>query len=268
MNKSEINLNEAREYLIDLLPRTGEILIRYFKSDALTSKSKGGADLLTQADMEADLFLLNNLKKKYPQTAILTEETAPADYSSLKNLSNLWVIDPLDGTSNFSRSTPHFSISVGLVDKGISRLGVAYDPIENNLYWAQEDLESAFINGKPLRVSQISNLLESVIACDWGWNLESRLKTVRWLESLVPNVRQIKCMGSAVLDLATLANGKLDAYIHSGLKPWDTAAASLIIEKAGGKITTPEGEKWDIFNPNMLATNGILHDKLLELIRR
>jgi myo-inositol-1(or 4)-monophosphatase len=268
MNDSTINLNEARKYILELMPQAGEILKKYFNSGNFTSQSKGGADLLTQADMEADQFLASSIRQRFPQCEVLTEETAPKDYSSLKEVSNLWVVDPLDGTINFSRGTPHFSISVGLVDRGISRLGVVYDPNGNSLYWAQEDRDGAYLNDRKLRVSGTANLLETVIACDWGWDLQERLKLVKWLGSIAPEVRQIKSMGSAVLDLARLADGKVDTYIHSGLKPWDTAASSLLIEKAGGKITTPEGEKWNVFNPQMLATNGILHDKLLELIRR
>jgi len=211
--------------------------------------------------------LRENIKRQYPQTSLLTEETAPKDYSPLRKVDNLWVIDPLDGTVNFSRNHPNFAISIGLVDKGIPKLGVVYVPVTNDLYWAERDQEGAFCNGKLIRISPTENLEETVVACDWGWQLEKRLNVVRWLGSIVMHVRQIKSMGSAVADLASLAAGKIDGYIHSGLKPWDVAASALLIEKAGGKITTPAGEDWDVFCPEMLASNGILHDKILNLIR-
>lgn len=262
-----INLDEAKEYLLKLVPQAGEILQQYFTSGKFTSRSKGGVDLLTQADEEVDRFLKEKLKKQYPQSQLLTEETAPKDYSFLKEAADLWVVDPLDGTINFSRNHPHFAISIGLVDKGIPKLGVVYLPIEENLYWAKQDEEEAFLNGKPIRVSKTDSFKETVLACDWGWDLPKRLNVVNWLGKIVTQVRQVKSMGSGVADLASLAEGKIDIYLHSGLKPWDTAASALLIEKAGGKITTPQGEKWDIFNPDMLATNGLLHNKILKLIK-
>lgn len=212
---NQVNLNEAKKYLLKLVPQAGEILRKYFVSGVFTTKSKGGVDVLTQADQEVDDFLKENIKKQFPQCEVLTEESAPKDYSSLENLDNLWIIDPLDGTVNFSRHNPHFAISVGLVNKGISQLGVVYLPIENKLYWAQSDQEKAFLNNKPIRVSTTSELKETVFCCDWGWNLETRLTLVKWLEKVNYLVRQIKCMGSAVADLASLADGTIDSYIYT-----------------------------------------------------
>lgn len=267
MNK-KIDLTEAREYVTGLVSEAGEILKKYFASGKFTSKSKGGVDVLTQADEEIDKFLRENIRKQYPQTFLLTEETAPKDYSSLKEHDDLWVIDPIDGTVNFARGNPHFAISVGLVDKGLPKLGVVYLPMENNLYWAQADKEEAFLNGKTLNVSSTKELKETVFGCDWGWEKEERLILMKWLDRIVPHVRQIKCANSAVAEPATLANGKMDVYLIYGIKPWDIAASSLFIRKAGGKITTPSGEDWDIFNPAMLATNGILHDTILNLLKK
>lgn len=265
---NQINLDEAREYLLQLASQAGEIIKKYFLSGQFTSKSKGGVDVITQADEEVDRFLLESIRRRYPQDEILTEETAPKDYSALKEAENVWIIDPLDGTVNFSRHHPHFAISVGLINKGVPQLGVVYLPIEDKLYWAQADRNEVFLNGKPIKVSSTSSLKETVFGCDWGWNLKTRLTLVKWLEKINTFVRQIKCMGSAVADLASLADGSIDIYLHSGLKPWDVAASSLFIEKAGGKITTPTGGKWDVFNPEMLATNGILHDKILGLLSK
>lgn len=265
---NEIDLDAAKNYLLKQIVEAGDILRKYFASGKFTSIPKEGVDFLTQADKEVDTFLLESIKKQYPKCPILTEETAPDNYSFLKNQENLWVIDPLDGTVNFSRHHPHFAISIGLVDKGISKLGIVYVPLEERLYWTMENQENAFLNGEPIKVSSTQDLKETVIACDWGWGLDSRLTTVQWLERIVTNVRQIKSMGSAVADLASLAAGSIDVYIHSGLKPWDVAVSCLLIEKAGGKITTLSGEKWDVFNPEMLASNGILHERMLEILNK
>lgn len=262
-----INLNEAREYTLKIVLQAGEILKGYFASRKFTSRSKGGVDVLTQADEETDKFLREALQKHFPQTTILTEETAPQDYSAFKELNNVWVIDPLDATVNFLRSNKHFAVSVGLVDKGISKMGVVYLPLEDTLYWAQADKSEAFCNDKPMKVSSITKLKETVLACDWGWQPKERAILYKYLKEIIPLVRQIKCANCAVAEPASLANGKIDAYLVAGIKPWDIAASCLFIRKAGGKITTPEGKNWDIFNPNMLATNGILQDKILELLK-
>ncbi|MBU1000720.1 inositol monophosphatase [Patescibacteria group bacterium] len=263
-----IDLDEAREYLLKLILKAGDILKKYFISGKFTSISKGGVDILTQADKEVDTFLLKNIKSKFPQCSFLTEETAPGNYPSFKEKDNLWIIDPLDGTINFSRHNPHFAISIGLVNKGIPQLSVVYLPIEDKLYWAQIDQNEAFLNGKAIKVSATNDLKEVVLCCDWGWNLETRLTVVRWLKKINASIRQIKCMGSAVADLASLADGSIDIYLHSNLKPWDTAASSLLIEKAGGKITTPKGGKWNVFNQEMLASNKILHTTILDLLSK
>lgn len=263
-----INLTGGRKYLLELLPQAGEILRRYFVSGGFTVRQKEGVDFTTQADIEVDAFLREGIRKRYPQTQFLTEETAPSDYSSLKDTENLWIIDPLDGTINFSRKNPHFAISIGLVDKGVPKLGVVYIPMTRDAYWAEQDNDGAFLNGKAIHVSSTKELREVVIACDWPYDLDKRKDVVRWLGNIIADVRQIKSMGSAVSDLAGLANGRIDGYIHSGLKPWDVAASALLIEKAGGRITTSTGRKWDVFQPEMFASNGILHDRILNLINK
>jgi len=269
--KAEINkvdLIKSRKFIMDLISQAGLILKKYYTSGNYTQKSKGGLDIVTQADLEVDSFLLQGIKKQYPFSNFLTEETAPDDYSAYINKPNLWIIDPLDGTVNFSRNIPHFAISIALVDKGVTKLAVTHDPLTNNTYYAESDKKGAYLDNKPIQVSRTQNPQEAVLACDWAWGLDRRKNVVRWIDNTYSQVRQIKSMGSAVSDLASLAAGKIDAYIHSGLHPWDTAASALLIEKAGGKITTPTGKKWNPFEPDILATNGILHDKILKLIKK
>lgn len=262
----QIDLTEAREYLLKLAPKAGEILRKYFVSRNFTTTSKGEVDVLTQADAEVENFIISNIKAKFPLCPILGEETSPKDYASFKNLDNLWVIDPLDGTVNFSRGISNFAISIGLVDKGIPKLGVAYAPIPDELYWAQQNEDKAYLNGEPIQVSVTPRPEEALLATGWGWNLETRPVTIHHLEKLAIPTRQTMFLGSAVADLANVAQGKIDAYFHAGLKPWDTAASALLIEKAGGKITNTAGKKWDIFQSDILATNEIIHSKILELL--
>jgi myo-inositol-1(or 4)-monophosphatase len=262
-----INLDEAESFLLEIESQAAKTLRRYYESGDFGSKGKGGVDFLTQADSEVDKFIRESLQKNFPQAHVLTEESAPKDYSSLLSNQNVFIVDPLDGTSNFSRKNPNFAISIGLVDCGVSKLAVINAPLLNRVIVARCDKPSASVNGKPVHVSDNQTLKSAVIGCDWSWDLEKRKVEVRWLEPLSQVVRQIKMNGSAVVDLSDLAEGKIDAYLHSGLKPWDVAAASLIVEKAGGKVTTTKGEKWNVFTPDMLASNGKLHNELLGFVK-
>ncbi|MBI2404646.1 inositol monophosphatase [Candidatus Gottesmanbacteria bacterium] len=261
-----VNLTEVREFAVNLLPQAGKILRTYYSSGDFTSFSKGGVDFATQADVEVDEFLHTEIAKKFPHFQFLTEETAPEDYISLSTVSNLVIIDPLDGTTNFSRRNPNFAISFALAEKGSPRVGVVYVPMTSQIYWAQEDRGGAYLNDQQIHVSNTSDLKKVVLACDWGWDLTKRMNVHRWLGNVLPHVRAVKSMGSAVADLASLAAGNIDVYMHAGLKPWDVAASSLFIQKAGGMVTSPDRGPWDIFNPDMIASNGILHDRILSLI--
>jgi len=255
-----------KEEVIKIVLEAGEMLKKYFYADSLIAYQKEGVDFTTEADRTVDAFLVERLKALNPEIEFLTEETFSGDYSSFLDKENLWVIDPLDGTVNFSRKNSHFAISVALVNKGEPVLGIVYLPISNNLYFADES--GAFLNQKTISISSVGSLREVVLACDWSWDLEKRKKVVKWLNNINPLVRQIKSMGSSVSDLASLAEGKIDAYIHSGTKPWDVAASSLIIKKAGGEITNANGGEWNIFNPEIVASNKIIHQDVLKIINQ
>ncbi len=262
-----MDLQKTKDIVAEITLRAGEILEKHFDAQTMKHFQKEGVDFTTEADREVDQFLINSLKEKFPETYFLTEETSSGDYSEFKEKSNVWVIDPLDGTINFSRKNPNFAISIALVSKGRPRLGVVYLPIKKDLYWATENSNGAFKNGEKIAVSKTKVLREVVIACDWGWDLEKRLMVVEWLGKIVTRVRQVKCLGSAASDMSSLAEGKIDLYINAGLKPWDMAAAALIIEKAGGRITKPDGSDWNIFNSEILVSNNILHEQALDLIK-
>lgn len=262
----QIDLTEARKFVVNLMPQAGEILMGYFRSGQFSSRSKSALDFATQADDEVDQFLRESILERFPNTQLLTEETAPQDFLSLKDTENLWVIDPCDGSGNFSRGHPNFAISVALVRRDIALLGIVYKPVDGDLLWAQADLERALLNGHPIRVSEIDDLSKSVFLCDWYPIPKLRVQMRHTIEKVESHVRQIKSMGSAVADLCEIAIGRADAYIQPGLKPWDVAAASLIITKAGGKVTRENGSLWNIFTPDIFASNGLLHDQILRLL--
>ena len=237
-----------------IIPQAGEIIKKYFSERNFTTKQKAGVDFTTQADTETDEFLRNKIIKIFPNHKFLTEETTKnEDWSEFLDAENLWVIDPLDGTINFSRGEPNFAISVALVSHGKTLIGAAYNPISGDFYIASELKEGAYKNGERISVSKTEELREVTLACDWAWGLEKRLNVVEWLRKVSTHVRQVKSMGSAVADLARLAEGKVDVYLHSGLKPWDVAASAYFVQKAGGQVTLPNGDNCPVFEPDSFA---------------
>jgi myo-inositol-1(or 4)-monophosphatase len=261
------NLTSTREKTIPVIQKAGEILCSYFGSNVLISTSKGGVDFVTQADIEVDRFLVQELTKLFPESTFLTEETAPDSYDDLQHEDDVWVIDPLDGTTNFSRQREHFAIAVALVQRGEAELGFVYLPLENKFYWAQKDHDTAVLNDRQIVVSSNSDIGTAVIATDWPWDMAKRNIIISALGPVMQSVRACSMLGSAASDVATVATGILDGYFHSGLKPWDIAASALILQKAGGSITRLDGTAWNMFCPDILATNGKIHKQLLELIR-
>lgn len=280
MKNNRINLSDVGFCVYNLVGQAGIILSEFFYSQRFSSRQKSGFDFTTEADEKVDKFLRDNLKKEYPCSEFLTEETAPKDYPSFINAENLWVIDPLDGTANFARGNSNFAISVALMNKGKSVVGAVYKPIAKKFYYTRANFEAdsdyaysySGLQGENdysmdiLETSKTPDLKEAVVACDWPWDLDKRGETSEIISGLCQYVRQIKCMGSAASDLMLLAEGKIDAYFHSGVKPWDVAAAALIIEKAGGVVMSLDGDDWSVFNGTILASNKPLNKKIRRII--
>jgi len=262
-----IDLAKAQEFLLGTIVEAGEILQKYFHFETLKKKPKGDHDLVTEADLAADCFIIKKLGNKFPDIPILTEETSVGDFEKYKNMDLVWLVDPLDGTTNFSRKFPHFAVSIGLVFKSYPILGAVYNPIYKNLYWARANDVSAFLNGRQIHVSKEVNPSNSIICVDWSHDIAWRDKTVATIQKLVGRVGHIKMFGSAATDTASVASGQIEAYAHSHCLPWDTAAAALIAQKAGAKVTDIDGKKWNVFTPGILAANPVLHQKILEFLR-
>src|SRR3989344_3293572 len=206
--ENTIDLSGIEVFLKDLLPQAGGILKTHFEKRDFSSRQKAGVDFTTQADEEVDQFLRQQIAEKYPTHNFLTEETAPDDYSQFESQENLWVIDPLDGTINFSRGKANFAISVALMQEGKVVLGAVYVPMVDRFYIAREDKNGAFLNGQEIHVSETENLREVVLGTDWGWDLKKRQNIINWLNRIKDKIRQIQSLGSAVTDLAALANGE------------------------------------------------------------
>lgn len=261
-------VKSARNFLLDLLPVAGQIVRRYLHAEALPSKKKGEHDFVTAGDLAVDIFLRDNLKKQFSEIPILTEETFDGNIKKYESLEFQFIIDPLDGTSNFSRGDDNFCVSVGLVENKEPILGVIFSPISSRLFWTTYRDKKAYWNGRSISVSKISNLNEAVVCTDWSHVMKTREETTNFLRKIYGKVRQIKILGSAATDLTLLARGGVDIYHHVKLYPWDVAAAGLIAEKAGARVTQIDGSKWNVFSDSILAANPTLHAATLKLLRK
>lgn len=260
-------VKHSRNFLLDLLPVAGQIVRRYLHAEALPSKKKGVHDFVTAGDLAVDKFLRENLKKQFPEIPILTEETFDGNFKQYEENEYLLIIDPLDGTSNFSRGDDNFCISVGLVENKQPILGVIFSPISSRLFWTTYRDKKAYWNGRSISVSKVTNLNEAVVCTDWSHVMETREETTQFLRKIYTKVRQIKILGSAATDLTLLARGGVDIYHHVKLYPWDVAAAGLIAQKAGAEVTEIDGSRWNVYSDSILAANPSLHQKILNLIK-
>lgn len=208
---------------------------------------KGAIDLVTDADKAAEEIIIAGLRKRFPDDAILAEESG--DHASSND--RRWVVDPLDGTVNFAHQIPHFSVLIALQHAGETVLGVAYDPMRDELFLAEKG-KGATLNGKPIAVSSASALINSLGCSGFAYDRlngpHDNLREFALVNLVTQGVRRF---GSAGLDLAYVACGRYDFYWEYGLKPWDRVAAELMVTEAGGRVTDHD---------YILATNGHLHD--------
>ena len=237
---------------------------------------KGAIDPVTESDIQAQEMIIALIRQTFPGHGFLAEETIreenveqprPAVSGPAREEDPpRWIIDPLDGTVNFTHGFPAFCVSIGFEAEGQGQYGVIYDPLRDELFEARKG-GGALLNGQPIRVSQTDRLDRALLATGFPYDIRERLpETLARLERLLGVAQGLRRAGSAALDLAYVACGRCDGFWEENLRPWDTAAGVLIIEEAGGKITTFSGGDYDIYAPNILASNGVLHSQILKEI--
>ncbi len=248
----EIAIQAARaagHILVERLPARREVRV------------KGLRDIVTDADLAAEEEVVQTIRAHFPDHALLTEEGGESDGGA----PYVWVVDPLDGTTNYSRRFPTFSVSIGLLHQGQLTAGVVYDPLRDHLF-AVERGRGASLNGEPLWVSQVDLVGDAVVSLDWSRSQANRREIVARLGRIAPACGTVRGMGSAALGLCYVAAGWTDAYFNVGMKPWDMAAGLLLIEEAGGRVTDIEGRPWQPWIESVLVSNGQLHQTLLDLM--
>ena len=249
------------ETAIEAARRAGQLIVERYPMERHVSY-KGFRDLVTETDIAAENAILELVSRRFPGHAVLSEETRGGAIGE----GITWVIDPLDGTSNFTHGIPIFSVSIGVLERGEPVLGVVYDPMRDHLFLAQRGA-GASLNDRPLEVSSVSDLQESVIGLDWARSPDRRCEVLSSLGRVAKRCHTVRIMGSAALGLSYVAAGWLDGYFHLALHPWDSSAAVLLIAEAGGCSTTFEGQPYAVTSPRCAATNGIIHGQLMGALR-
>lgn len=248
--------NTARE--------AGKILLEKF-GRKIDVHDKSDKNIVTEADFASEKYIVEQINTNFPRHAILAEESG----ASLIDQSHeyRWVIDPLDGTTNFAHGYPCFCVSIGLEKIGAGvLLGVIYDPTRDEMFAAEKGA-GATLNGRPIHVSEVSDLNRALLVTGFPYNLKKREQFVELFGKFVLNAQAVRRDGSAAIDLAYIACGRFDGFWEDGLNAWDTAAGTLLVTEAGGKVTHYDGANYDVHQPQMLATNNILHDAMLKILQ-
>ena len=220
---------------------------------------KGKTNLVTLADKESEQVIIDRILDNFPEHSILAEESG----SNLKDSKYLWIIDPLDGTTNFVHGYPSFGTSIACSIDSIVSIAVVKDIINNDIYTAIKD-KGAFKNGYPINVSKTKILIESLLVTGFGYNHDNNWEINMMLFKHFTDITQgVRRLGAASIDLCHLASGIIDGFWEFDLKPWDIAAGILVVEEAGGKITKLNGNNFNIYDNQILATNHILHEEMI-----
>ncbi len=225
---------------------------------------KGEIDLVTEADLQSEEVIMKTIRHDFPQDSILTEESG--SHKQLRN--RVWLIDPLDGTTNFTHSFPFFAISIALeVDKEVV-LGLVYSPRLGEHFEAVKG-KGAFLNNHPIKVSQTRNLRESLLATGFPYYIYKNPRGILELfEKMTVLVQGVRRPGSAAIDLCYVAAGRFDGFWEEGLNPWDTAAGSLIVTEAGGNVTDYQGFPYTPYQNNIMASNSLIYKAMLKVLNQ
>ncbi len=251
------------EFLKELSQQAGEILKEGFGKKHQV-EYKGPIDLVTEIDRKSEDFIVSSILKAFPDHMVVAEEGGLTEGQK----DNLWYIDPVDGTSNYAHSLPIFCVSIAYASKGKMKLAVAYDPMRDELFAAEKG-KGAWMNGDPIHVSDVDELTKSMLVTGFPYEMDQKENNIEYFIHFVRKAHTVRRLGSAVLDQTYVAMGRLDGYWESGLSPWDIAGGTLIIEEAGGVVTTLTG-KPDYMKPpyDVVAANPKLLRIMLDELRQ
>jgi len=253
---------DACRTLIEAVAREAGALLLERLHDPHIVQYKGEINLVTEADHLSEALIVGRIRRKFPGHDILTEESPEtANGSGFR-----WIIDPLDGTTNYAHGYPVFCVSIALEVKGVIMLGAVYNPMLDELFTAERG-SGAFLNGRRLTVSRTETLSRSLLATGFPYDMrEDRNNNINYFKVMALSAQAVRRAGSAALDLAYIAAGRFDGFWELKLMPWDTAAGWLLVEEAGGSVTDLSGDPYHLYSKDMLASNGLIHAEMTSIL--
>ncbi len=243
----------------------GKTILSYYSKN-VNAISKGSTyNLVTKADIASENKIISIIKNKFPDHSLLTEESGEEIHKS----DYCWIIDPLDGTNNFYHKFPMFCVSIALYKKGNPLIGVVFDPLRKELFYAEKN-EGAFLNNRKIKVSGANKLSKSLLALGFYYERGSLMRKSlgQMKRFFYEDIHGIRRTGSAALDICYTACGRFDGFWELYLNPWDYAAGSLIVMEAGGKITDTQGKAYNLMMKNIVASNGKIHKDMIRILKK
>lgn len=251
-------------FAIETAREAGQILMEKFGRNINVYK-KGDINLVTEADLASEKHIIEKIKSYYPKHAILAEESG--DAVLLEGENNFkWIIDPLDGTTNFAHGYPCFCVTIAVEHRGEIVIGATYDPTRDETFAAEKG-KGATLNNKPIRVSKTETLSESLIVTGFPYNFKEKQDFEKHLTDFLKFSRGVRRDGSAAIDMAYVACGRFDGFWEEGLNPWDVAAGVLLINESGGRVSYYDDSPFSIYNPPILASNGLIHNEMINVLK-
>ncbi|MEO8679564.1 MAG: inositol monophosphatase family protein [Vicinamibacterales bacterium] len=247
---------------VETVVRAGDLQMAKFGTGIRIDK-KGTIDLVTEVDFEVERMFRALVAERFPDHDVLAEEIAVQSTGA----SHRWVFDPLDGTTNFAHGVPIFCASLALEIDGEAVVAAVFDPNRRELFTAERGIGS-WLNGHRLKTSAAPTVIESMLVTGFPYSVHQQAdEFLRVFGNVLRHARAVRRLGSAAIDLCWVAAGRMDGFWEASLNPWDTRAAALILEEAGGRVTGMDGTAWDAYRGDILGTNGPIHDEVLALLR-
>ena len=249
---------------IEAVVRAGKLQMEQFGRDFQIEK-KGKIDLVTEVDVAVERMFRTLVAERFPDHQVLAEEMGG---SASTPPGPCWVFDPIDGTTNYAHGIPIFCASLALEIDGVAEVAAVFDPNRQELFTAERG-GGAYLNGRRLHVSAAASLVDAVVVTGFPYDVHGRVDEIVGLfGAFVGQARAVRRLGSAAIDLCYVAAGRMDGFWESDLKPWDMAGGALIVTEAGGRVTNMDGTPFSSRRRHVLATNALLHDQMLDTIRR
>ena len=252
----------TRDFLVTLCGKAGRVILESL-GDCMQVEHKGEVDLVTQVDLALERMIVEAIRDSYPGHSVLSEEGAQDREGP--GSGHTWIVDPLDGTTNYVHGYPLFCVSLALASGEDVLVGAIYDPLHDEFFYAEKG-GGATLNDQRIGVSSTDRLISSLLSTGFPYDRASIPDTLVQFNRLVPKLQGVRRSGSLSLDLAYVAAGRLDGHWELHVKPWDVAAGGLLVMEAGGRVSGQGGTPWSPFESRIVATNGKIHDELLAVL--